>query len=92
MRTDKRKRRRVSALAAQHQHVVSMLKRTIVVMLPAWLAYFFAVTLFAKKLNAVAVPYLDIPLATYLVIQGCALMFTIVLFVLARASVLAGRS
>ncbi len=81
----RRKPRRMGAIAARHQHVVAMLSRTIAVMLPAWLAYFFAVSLFARRLDAIVVPYVDMPLGTYLVIQGSAVVFTITLYLLSRA-------
>ena len=86
MFNDPKKRRRASALAAQRQHVVAMLRRTMMVMLPVWLVYFFAIKLFVKNLNAIAVPYVDMPLGTYLVIQGSALAFTMMLYLLTRAA------
>src|ERR1700678_84974 len=85
MINDKRKRRRTGAMAAQRQQVVATLKRTVMLMLPVWLAYFFTVNLFIRNLNAITVPYVDIPLGTYLVIQGCVVAFPILLFLLTRA-------
>ena len=72
-------------MAAQSQHVVAMLRRTLMVMLPVWLVYFFAITLFAKDLNAITVPVVDLPLGTTLVIQGAMLAFAVILVLLTRA-------
>ncbi len=86
-----RKLRRADALVAHRHHIVAALGRTMMVMLPIWLGYFFAVSLFARNLNAIEVPYLNMPVATYLVIQGSAVVFTITLYLLARAFGAAGR-
>jgi putative solute:sodium symporter small subunit len=91
MINDRRKRRRASATTAQHQHVVATLKRTVMVMLPVWLIYFFVINLFIRSLNAITVPYVDMPLGTYLVIQGCVVAFPILLFLLTRAFAAANR-
>lgn len=91
MINDRRKRRGASATTAQRQHVVATLKRTVMVMLPVWLVYFFAINLFIRSLNAITVPYVDMPLGNYLVIQGCVVAFPILLFLLTRAFAVAGR-
>lgn len=91
MNPSRRKLGRAGAVAAQRQHVVAVLMRAMAVMLPVWLAYFFAVSLFGRTLNATMVPYVDIPLGTYLVIQGAAVAFTILLCLLTRACAAAGR-
>ena len=85
MLNDRRKRRRAGAIAAQHQHVIAMLRKPMMVMLPVWLAYFFAIKLFVKSLSAVTVPVVDMPLNTYLVIQGSVVVFAVMLVLLARA-------
>jgi putative solute:sodium symporter small subunit len=85
MRNDRKKRRKVGAIAAQSQHVVAMLRRTMMVMLPVWLVYFVAIKLFVKDLNAITVPVVDLPLGTTLVIQGSVLAFAVILVLLTRA-------
>ena len=85
MLNDGRKRRRTAAVAARHHHVIARLRKTMMVMLPAWLVYFFAIKLFARSLNTVTVPIVDMPLTTYLVIQGSVVAFAIILVLLARA-------
>ena len=75
MLNDRKKRRRVGVMTAQHQHVVAMLRRPVMVMLPVWLVYFFAIKLVAKSLNAITVPVVDVPLGSYLVIQGSVVAF-----------------
>jgi putative solute:sodium symporter small subunit len=92
MMPNRRKPRRVDAVAAQRQQVFAALKRTMIIMLPIWLAYFFAVSLFARNLNAVTVPVVELPLGTSLVIQGSALVFTITLYLLTRAFAAISRS
>ena len=72
-------------MAAQRQHVMAMLRPTLMVVLPVWLAYFFAIKLFVKSLNAVTVPVVDMPLGTYLVIQGSLVAFAVILVLLTRA-------
>ena len=91
MLNDRKKRRRVGAIAAQHQHVVTMLRRTMVVMLPVWLVYFAAIKLFVKSLNAITVPVVDMPLGTYLVIQGSVVAFAVLLVLLTRTYATASR-
>jgi putative solute:sodium symporter small subunit len=85
MLNDRKKRRRANALAAQRQHVMAMLRPTLMVVLPVWLAYFFAIKLFVKSLNAITVPVVDMPLGTYLVIQGSVVAFAVILVLLTRA-------
>jgi hypothetical protein len=79
------KKRRTGAVAAEHQRIVASLKRTVLVMLPAWLAYFFALSLFGRSLNSVTVPYVNTPLGTNLVILGCALAFPMLVVLMMRA-------
>jgi putative solute:sodium symporter small subunit len=85
MLNDRKKRRRANAMAAQRQHVMAMLRSTLMVVLPVWLAYFFAIKLFVKSLNAITVPVVDMPLGTYLVIQGSVVAFAVILVLLTRA-------
>jgi putative solute:sodium symporter small subunit len=91
MLNDRKKRRRVGVAAAQHQHVIAMLRRPVIVMLPVWLTYFFAIKLFAKSLNAITVPVVDMPLGTYLVIQGSVVAFAVILVLLTRACAASSR-
>jgi putative solute:sodium symporter small subunit len=81
-----KRRRRPLAVTVQHPELVAMLRRAVMVLLPAWLAYFIAITLWAKRLNAITLPYVDVPLGTWLVIQGSVLAFAVMLILLARAA------
>jgi putative solute:sodium symporter small subunit len=92
MRIDRKKRRGVGAMAAHHQHVVAMLRRPVLVMLPVWLLYFFAIKLFAKSLNAITIPVVDMPLGAYLVIQGSVVAFAVILVLLTRAHAATSRT
>jgi uncharacterized membrane protein len=82
---DNSKRRRTGAAAVDRQRVITGLKRALMVMLPAWLVYFFTVNLLAQGFDTVTVPYVDLPLGTFLVIQGCALAFPVLLYLMTRA-------
>jgi len=86
-----KKGRRAGAMAARHQSAVAVLRRPFMVLVPAWLVYFFSINLFVKQLNTITVPYVDMTLGTYLVIQGSALAFTIILYLLTRAYGAASR-
>ena len=88
---DGNKRRRAGAKAPLSPHVVAMLRQTLMVMLPVWLVYFFAIKLFVTNLNAITVPLVDLPLGTYLVLQGSVLAFAVILVLLIRTYPAAGR-
>jgi uncharacterized membrane protein len=83
---DRKKRRRASAILARHPEFVAMLRRTMMVILPVWLVYFLTIHLSVKSLNAVMLPYIGLPLSTYLVIQGLVLTFAVILYLLTRAA------
>jgi putative solute:sodium symporter small subunit len=85
MINNKSKRRRVAAITAEQQQLLGALRRTVLVMLPVWLVYFVSITVFDRRLGAITVPYVDMPLSTYLVALGCALTFPILLVMLTRA-------
>jgi putative solute:sodium symporter small subunit len=84
MLNDRNKRRKAGAMAPLNQHVVAMLRRTLMVVLPVWLVYFFAIKLFVTNLNTIKVPLVDLPLGTYLVLQGSVLAFAVMLILLIR--------
>ena len=61
-------------------------KKLLLVMLGLWMAYFLLVNWFVHALNKVAVPVLEIPLGTYLAVQGAAIVFAVALFRFARTA------
>ena len=61
------------------------LPRTMGVLLTAWLVYFFTIDLFAKQLDAIKVPYIDVSLSAYLAALGAFAVFGAALYVLSRA-------
>jgi hypothetical protein len=79
-----RKKRRFSAVATQHP-LMPTLRLIMMVLLPLWIAYFFAVTLFEKSLNTVLVPPLNVPLGNMMVVPGLLLAFIVTLALLGRA-------
>lgn len=73
-------------LEAQNSPYYARAKKLLLVMLGLWMAYFLLVNWFVHSLNKVAVPLLDIPLGTYLAVQGAAIVFAVALFRLARTA------
>ena len=62
------------------------LKRGMLAMLAAWLGYFAVISMWARALNKVMVPLLDIPLGVLLVAQGTVVIFFAALVLLVRIS------
>ena len=73
-------------LEAQNSPYYARAKKLLLVMLGLWMAYFLLVNWFVHALNKVAVPVLDIPLGTYLAVQGAAIVFAVALFRFARTA------
>jgi uncharacterized membrane protein len=82
---DVTKLRRATARAIRSQPGLAALPRTMGVLLTAWLAYFFTVNLFAKQLDTIKVPYLEVPLSAYLVGLGAIGVFGATVYLLTRA-------
>jgi putative solute:sodium symporter small subunit len=73
-------------LNAQNSPYWARAKRLLAVMLGLWMAYFLLVNWFVHSLNKIAVPVLEIPLGTYLAVQGAAIVFAVALFRFARGA------
>jgi len=73
-----------SAAVRLDQHIGARLKRAMLALLAAWLAYFAIISMTARTLNKVTVPFIDVPLAMFLVAQGTAVIF-IAALILMRA-------
>jgi len=73
-------------LEAQNSPHWARAKKLLLVMLALWMSYFLLVNWFVHSLNKVAVPVLEIPLGTYLAVQGAAIVFAVALFRLARSA------
>ena len=71
---------------AQNSPYYARAKKLLLVMLGLWMTYFLLVNWFVHKLNKIAVPVLDIPLGTYLAVQGAAIVFAVALFRFARSA------
>lgn len=71
---------------AQNSPTYARAKKLLLVMLALWMAYFLLVNWFVHSLNKVAVPVLEIPLGTYLAVQGAAIVFAVALFRFARTA------
>jgi len=64
------------------QQIGARLKRAMLVLLAAWLTYFAIISMTARALNKVTVPFLDVPLANFLVAQGTAVIFVAALILM----------
>jgi len=78
------RKRRFTAVIAHHS-LIPTLRVIVVALLPPWLGYFFAVTLFAKNLSAISVPPLDVPLSTLMVVPASAVAFVVSVVLLGKA-------
>jgi len=78
-------------LRLERQFGVRRLRRGMLAMLAAWLGYFAVISIWARALNRVTVPLLDIPLGTLLVAQGTAVIFCAALVLLLKFSATATR-
>jgi len=71
---------------AQSSPTVVRVKKLLLVMLGLWMTYFLLVNWFVHSLNKIAVPVLEIPLGTYLAVQGAVIVFGVTLFRFARST------
>jgi putative solute:sodium symporter small subunit len=73
-------------LRLERQFGVRRLRRGMLAMLAAWLGYFAVISMWARALNKVTVPFLDMPLGMFLVAQGTAVIFCAALVLLVKFS------
>jgi len=73
-------------IQAQSSPLVTRVKRLLLVMLGLWMTYFLLVNWFVHSLNKIAIPVLEIPLGTYLAVQGAVIVFGVTLFRFARST------
>jgi putative solute:sodium symporter small subunit len=73
-------------IQAQSSPLVARVKRLLLVMLGLWMTYFLLVNWFVHSLNKIAIPVLEIPLGTYLAVQGAVIVFGVTLFRFARST------
>jgi putative solute:sodium symporter small subunit len=64
------------------RHIGARLKRAMLALLTAWLGYFTLISMTARTLNKVTVPFIEAPLAMFLVAQGTAVIFLAALILL----------
>ena len=70
---------------------VRRLKRGMLAMLAAWIAYFVIISMWSRALNKVIVPVLGMPLGILLVAQGTVIIFCASLILLLRTAARASR-
>jgi putative solute:sodium symporter small subunit len=82
---DVTKLRRATARAIRSQPGLAALPRTMGVLLTAWLVYFFTINLFAKQLDTIKVPFVEVPTSAYLAALGAIGVFGAAVYLLTRA-------
>ena len=70
--------------ALERRYGVGGLRRGVLAMLAGWIGYFLVINMFARALNKVAVPVLDLPLGVVLAMQGTIVIFVIALVLVRR--------
>ena len=60
------------------------LKSGILLLLGAWVAYFFVVEVLIKPFDRIILPELGLPLSTFLIVQGLVVLFGSALYLAAR--------
>ena len=65
---------------------IRRLKRGMITMLAAWIAYFVIISMWSRALNKMMVPVLDMPLGIFLVAQGTVIIFFASLVMLLRTA------
>jgi len=73
-----------AALDLEQRLGLRRLKRGMLTMLAAWLAYFVVINMWVRSLNKVIVPVFDMPLGVFLVAQGTAVIFVAAVVMLVR--------
>ena len=66
------------------QCVLCVKSRIMMAFLAVWAIFSFGVQAYARPLNKITVPILQMPLGLYLAVQGALIMFAILLFWFAR--------
>lgn len=78
-------------LRLERRFGIRRLRRGMLAMLAAWLGYFAVISMWARALNKVTVPFLDMPLGMFLVAQGTAVIFCAALVLLVKFSAAPSR-
>jgi uncharacterized membrane protein len=73
-------------LRLEQQFGVRPLRRVMLAMATAWLGYFAVISMWARALNKMMVPVLEIPLGMFLAAQGTAVIFCAALVLVVRIS------
>jgi putative solute:sodium symporter small subunit len=79
-------------LRLEQQLGVRRLRRGMITMLTAWLGYFVVISMWARPLNKVTVPVLDVPLGVFLAAQGTAVIFCAALVLMVKIASAAGAT
>jgi putative solute:sodium symporter small subunit len=73
-------------LRLEQRFGIRRLRRGMLAMLAAWLGYFAVISMWARALNKMTVPFLDMPLGMFLVAQGTVVIFCAALVLLVKFS------
>jgi hypothetical protein len=85
MATQPRRARTISMVLDSGRHPeLERLKSGVLLLLGAWVAYFFVVEVLIRPFDRVILPELGLPLSTLLVAQGLVVLFGTALYLAAR--------
>jgi polyferredoxin len=85
MATQRKRARTISMVLDSERHrELERLKSGILLLLGAWVAYFFVVHVLIKPFGRIVLPELDLPLSTLLVAPGLVVLFGGALYLAAR--------
>jgi hypothetical protein len=85
MATQRRRTRTISmVLDSRRNPELERLKSGILLLLGAWVAYFFVVEVLIKPFDRIILPELGLQLSTLLIAQGLVVLFGIALYLAAR--------
>jgi putative solute:sodium symporter small subunit len=73
----------VAKILLNHEQRLA-LRKTMLAVLGAWIAYFVIINAFVRSLNKIVIPVLDMPLGFCLAIQGTAIVFGVALYALSK--------
>jgi putative solute:sodium symporter small subunit len=71
---------------ARQRPELNALKNVMLAMLGAWLAYFLVINWFVTSLNHITVPFVELPLGVFLVIQGAVVIFFVACYLMTKMS------
>ena len=72
------------ALSSERHVALSDLKNDVLVLLGTWIAYFLVINTFIQPLDKITVPFVEMPLGVFLVVQGSVAVFLVAIYLLTK--------